>query len=265
MSKNIKNLKEAFYFPHYCNARHDRKLKRIRKDLGVEGYGIFFMLLEVLREQGDMRFPMSDTDLLAEEFGTSQAKIEAVIKAYDLFSIDNELHFKSPKLHLYMQPYFEKSERAKIANAIRWEAYNNKKLLEAKSNPNGIQMDSVSESKSESKSESNKRKGKERKEKKRLLSTKESPEGKSFIFPNNIPTLNEVSAYCLERNNTIDPEEFLDANNARGWVDKHGNRYSDWKAVLRTWERFRKNTMQTKFESKHNFTAEELRDTFGSN
>jgi hypothetical protein len=41
--------KDAYYFPHFYNARHDRKIKRLRKDLGIEGYGIFFMLLEVLR------------------------------------------------------------------------------------------------------------------------------------------------------------------------------------------------------------------------
>ncbi len=64
-------MKDAFYFPHFCNARHDRKLKRVRKELGLEGYGIFFMLLETLREQADYRYPIEDLDLLADEFGTS--------------------------------------------------------------------------------------------------------------------------------------------------------------------------------------------------
>ena len=40
--------KDAFYFPHFSNARTDRKLRRVRKDLGLEGYGIYFMLLEVM-------------------------------------------------------------------------------------------------------------------------------------------------------------------------------------------------------------------------
>ena len=30
--------KDAFYFPHFSNARNDRKLRRVRKELGIEGY-----------------------------------------------------------------------------------------------------------------------------------------------------------------------------------------------------------------------------------
>ncbi len=113
-------LKNAYYFPHYCNARHDRKLKRVIKDLGVEGYGLFFMVLETLREQTDFKFPMSDIDLLADEFGTSEAKLKALISSYDLFSVDGSERFFSPKLIFYLQPYFERSERARNAALKRW-------------------------------------------------------------------------------------------------------------------------------------------------
>lgn len=115
--------KDSYYFPHFYNARHDRKIKRIRKDLGIEGYGIFFMLLEVLREQTDLKYPMADVDLLADEFGTSVAKIEAVLRSYDLFTIDAENMFFSTKLMVFLQPYIEKSERARRANEIRWSKY----------------------------------------------------------------------------------------------------------------------------------------------
>jgi len=112
--------KDAYWFPHYCNARHDRKIKRLRKELGVEGYGIFFMLLETLRDQTDLKFPLGDTDLLAEEFGTSQQKVDVVLKTYGLFEIDEEEQFFSPKLLLYLQPWFEKTERARQAALKRW-------------------------------------------------------------------------------------------------------------------------------------------------
>lgn len=112
-------MKEAFYFPHYSNARNDRKLRRLMKDLGPEGYAIFFMLLEVLRDQPDMKYPLSDVDLLETEFMTSMVKIQGVINRYDLFEIDKD-NFFSPKLHLYMQPYLEKRERALTAINKRW-------------------------------------------------------------------------------------------------------------------------------------------------
>ena len=85
--------KEGFYFPHFCNARHDRKIKRLRKELGVEGYGIYFMLLETLRDQHDLRYPLEDIDLLAEEFNVSEQKVRVTICNYSLFEIDEDQKF----------------------------------------------------------------------------------------------------------------------------------------------------------------------------
>ena len=50
------------------------------------------------------------------------------------------------------------------------------------------------------------------------------------------PTLDEVQAYCLERQNSVDPENFIDFYESNGWkVGK--NPMKDWKAAVRTWER----------------------------
>ena len=107
--------KDAFYFPHFCNARHDRKIKRVLKELGIEGYGIYFMLLEVLREQTDFRYPLSEIDLLADEFGTSEQKVRVVICNYGLFEIDeNEMLF-SLKLIEFLQPYLKMKEQRSLA------------------------------------------------------------------------------------------------------------------------------------------------------
>jgi len=107
--------KEAFYFPHFCNARHDRKIRRLRKELGVEGYGIYFMLLETLREQQDLMYPLEDIDLLAEEFGVSEPKIRTTICNYQLFDVDEEQKFFSPKMLVYLEPYFKMKEQRKLA------------------------------------------------------------------------------------------------------------------------------------------------------
>lgn len=55
------------------------------------------------------------------------------------------------------------------------------------------------------------------------------------------PTLEEVTTYCQERDNGIDPQHFIDYQDARGWKLKGGQQIKDWKAVIRTWERFEKN------------------------
>jgi hypothetical protein len=107
--------KDAYYFPHFSNARHDRKLKRVIKDLGIEGYGIYFMILEVLRDQQDFKYPMVDLDLLADEFGTSESKVLVVVNNYDLFTIDSDEKFFSPKMLTYLEPYFRMREQRKLA------------------------------------------------------------------------------------------------------------------------------------------------------
>jgi predicted phage replisome organizer len=51
------------------------------------------------------------------------------------------------------------------------------------------------------------------------------------------PTLEEIQAYCDERNNGIDAERFLDYYTANGWVQGKGKPIKDWKATVRTWEK----------------------------
>ena len=50
------------------------------------------------------------------------------------------------------------------------------------------------------------------------------------------PTVDMVSAYCFERNNSVDPEEFVDFYTSKGWLIGK-NKMKDWKAAVRTWER----------------------------
>jgi len=51
----------------------------------------------------------------------------------------------------------------------------------------------------------------------------------------NHPTIEDIKAYCLERGNNIDPNEWYDYYSANGW--KVGrNPMKDWKACVRYWE-----------------------------
>ena len=50
------------------------------------------------------------------------------------------------------------------------------------------------------------------------------------------PTVEEIRAYCRERNNLIDAAHFYDHYESNGWkIGKNGMK--DWKAAVRTWER----------------------------
>ena len=51
------------------------------------------------------------------------------------------------------------------------------------------------------------------------------------------PTIEEVKAYCAERNNNIDPEAFIDHYQSNGWRIGGKSPMRDWKAAVRQWER----------------------------
>jgi hypothetical protein len=55
---------------------------------------------------------------------------------------------------------------------------------------------------------------------------------KKFI----IPSIEEVRAYCQERNNRVDPEAFVAYYTAKDWMIGK-NKMKDWKAAVITWER----------------------------
>ena len=73
-----------------------------------------------------------------------------------------------------------------------------------------------------------------------LPSQSQSQSDKKKIYKRKVfkkPTLEEVTAYCKERCNSINPQTFMDSNNAKGWVvGKTHTPMKDWQAAIHTWE-----------------------------
>ena len=66
------------------------------------------------------------------------------------------------------------------------------------------------------------------------ITDKPKPKVKRFVPP----SVEEVTAYCQERKNGIDPQNFIDHYQARGWIPKgYTQQMKDWKATVRTWEK----------------------------
>jgi hypothetical protein len=152
--------KDSYYFPHFYNARSDRKIRRARKEHGLEAYAIFFMILEVLREHAEHKYPLSDVDLLADEFGTKEEIIKDIISNYGLFVVDNEDNFYSPKLIEFLEPFYaNRKQRSEAGKAsARKRAKKNTTNDERNFNDRSTTVQQVKESKV------NKSKEKERKE-----------------------------------------------------------------------------------------------------
>ena len=83
------------------------------------------------------------------------------------------------------------------------------------------------------------------------IEEEEKPSRKRFTAP----SLEEVRAYCKERNNNVDPQAFIDFYSSKGW--KVGNQpMKDWQAAVRTWER-RETTQKASQKKKQYVTAAE--------
>ena len=65
---------------------------------------------------------------------------------------------------------------------------------------------------------------------------------KNFIKP----TIEEITNYCIERNNGINAEAFYDFYESKDWLIGK-NKMKDWKACVRTWE---KRTQDTSTKTK---------------
>lgn len=59
-----------------------------------------------------------------------------------------------------------------------------------------------------------------------------------------VPSVEEIQAYCDERHNGIDAQNFYDFYASKGWMIGK-NKMKDWKACVRTWERNRSLSRQT--------------------
>jgi len=92
-----------------------------------------------------------------------------------------------------------------------------------------------------------------------IVPTEKEPKTKRFVPP----TVEEVKAYCKERNNNIDAEYFIDYYEARNWELSKGRKIKDWKACVRTWEKnsfSRGKQKSSKIEIDQNFRDRFLKD-----
>jgi hypothetical protein len=103
----------AYWFKHDSNAKDDYKCMLLIDQLGLEGYGIYWVLIETLREQEGYRYPMAMLPILAKRYGTSGEKMRAVVASYGLFEVFEDESFSSPSLMRRMNEFEELVQRKK--------------------------------------------------------------------------------------------------------------------------------------------------------
>lgn len=103
MSNSILLEKDSCFFSHDANAKDDPKCMLMIDQMGLEGYGIFWILVETLREQKNYRYPLQLVPPLARKYNTTTAKMETVIASYNLFETDSSSLFFSHSLNRRMR------------------------------------------------------------------------------------------------------------------------------------------------------------------
>lgn len=116
--------KETFWFRHDYDAADDDKTMLLIEQLGLEGYGIYWILIEKLRGRKDYKMPFSVVPSLARRYMTTPEKMKTVIMQYGLFEYDDDGFFYSVSLIERMTALEDlKNKRSiagKIGNQKRW-------------------------------------------------------------------------------------------------------------------------------------------------
>lgn len=116
-------MKDAYWFKHDSNARTDEKIIDLRSDLGYEGYGIYWALIEFLRETENYEAEYKPKRL-AMALQTDEGLISQVIEGYRLFNLDDNGIFYSESLKKRMEPLDEKRKQQREKALKRWNKPN---------------------------------------------------------------------------------------------------------------------------------------------
>ena len=105
-------INKSYYFSHDYAASNDVKILFLRQQLGMEGYGIYWFLVENLAQAGGL-LPMNITPVLAMQMQTNEVKVKAVINEFNLFTI-TENGFFSNRLNEHLKIRLSMQTKGKL-------------------------------------------------------------------------------------------------------------------------------------------------------
>jgi hypothetical protein len=124
-------MKDAYYFSHDANASSDPKISAMMSKYGYEGYGWYWRLLEILREQPGYKYPMNKYtyDTFAKMFYTTKEKIcEFISDCCHEFADSNKGLFVTDDQYFYSESFIsrmslidEKRDMARVSANKRWD------------------------------------------------------------------------------------------------------------------------------------------------
>ena len=107
----VKKEEIARYFSHDSNARNSDKLIRLRMRHKAAGYGVYFMILERLREEPDY-MSVKDYNMIAFDLRVDASLVKSVVEDFGLFVVTPDgNYFYSESFNERMAVKDEKSRK----------------------------------------------------------------------------------------------------------------------------------------------------------
>ena len=103
-------MKRDQYIPHEVSMRNTSEVMNLIEKEGMEGYGIYWALMEYLRTQDDYIGDIEVLKSLARQLRVRLPKLKRIMVNYGLFSC-TETTFLSPKLVEVMKPFEDRRAR----------------------------------------------------------------------------------------------------------------------------------------------------------
>ncbi|WP_127846177.1 Lin1244/Lin1753 domain-containing protein [Psychroflexus aestuariivivens] len=229
--------KEAYYFSHDSNARQDEKILALRMKHGWEGYGIYWAIIEKLRDESDFTC-VKDYNVIAFDLRTDAAIIKSIVEDFRLFQFTEcGKRFYSESLMKRMDAKKQKSEKAKKAAEKRWgrSAKNENSNADEMRTQNKSNADDMQ---THSKRKADPMQGKEKKVKEsKVKESKVENKKKSSRF--SPPSQDDVYDYLLEKKlhpslAKKESEKFWHFYDSKNWMVGK-NKMKKWKSAVSGW------------------------------
>ena len=131
--------KDAYFFPHDSNARHDARCIRLRRKQGLAGYGLYWCVIEMLREADGHRIPMESLADIVFELRSTDEMMSDIFEAGLLHDFGGA--FGSPSLDRRMEIVAAKRQQASNAGRKSAMAKINKESTDVERTLNGESTD----------------------------------------------------------------------------------------------------------------------------
>ena len=109
-------MKDAYWFKHDSNARHDGKMLLLRAQYGLEGIGFYWCLIEFLREQDNYKLPREHVKVLYIDLACEKNRITVLLNycvEIGLIKQDEEYYWSDSLINRMEHHENIKQERSK--------------------------------------------------------------------------------------------------------------------------------------------------------